>query len=271
MIDRYKIIDRHGERTVTPDAFPLIIGAGPTAAINISDLKSEAEMAFIGLSQQRPFLQAGHTDLAVNYNGQKLKGSVWLMHGDRIEIGNCEIKFEVRGTDFIIQLISPQSIAASVPSAAAAGSEQTLKIDPVSFRPDRRQRGASAIFRFRRLLGLAVGLGLLILFALAWFVFTARQITIQIEPQAEHISIGGSLLAPRFGGNFLLRPGKYTLHATKECYAALDQPFEVGTEKNQTVRFKMERLPGRISVKTHPDSQPDVALPGARLLIDGQE
>ncbi|MGD8668757.1 MAG: PEGA domain-containing protein [Desulfobacterales bacterium] len=271
MIDRYKIIDRRGERTVTPEAFPLIIGAGPTAAISISGLKPEAEVAFIDLSQQRPFLQAGRTDIFVRYNGQKLKGSVWLMHGDRVEIGNCEIKFDVRGTDFIIQVAGPESIAASTAAAAATGSEQALKIDPVSFRPDRRQRGASAIFRFRRLLGLAVGLGLLILFAIGWFVFTARQITIHIEPQPEDITIGGSFLAPRLGGHFLLRPGKYILYATKECYVALDQPFEVGTEKNQTVRFKMERLPGRISVKTHPDSQPDVALPGARLLIDGQE
>ncbi len=271
MINRYKIIDRQGERTVTAEAFPLVIGAGPTAAIKISDLKSKAEAAFIGLSQQRPFLQAGHTDIAVTYNGRALTGSVWLMHGDRVEIANCEIQFGVRGNDFIIQVVGPQPIATSVPSTSAASSEKALKIDPVSFRPDRRQRGAGAILRYRRLLGLALSLGLLILFASGWFVFTARQITIQIEPQADDISIGGSLLAPRFGGHFLLRPGKYILYATKDCYTALEQPFEVGAEKNQTVQFKMERLPGRISVRTHPDSKPDVALTGARLIIDGQE
>jgi formylglycine-generating enzyme required for sulfatase activity len=146
-----------------------------------------------------------------------------------------------------------------------------LKIDPVAFRAHRKKRGAGALFRYRRWLGLVVGLIFVLLFAAAWFVFTARQITIQIEPWAEDITIGGSLIAPRFGGHFLLRPGTYTLHATKDCFAALDQPFEVGTEKNQTLRFKMERLPGRISVQAHPDGRPGVPLTGARLMIDGQE
>jgi formylglycine-generating enzyme required for sulfatase activity len=216
-------------------------------------------------------VQAAQADVSVRYNEQELTGSEWLLHGDRLEIGNCQINFESRGDVFIIQVVSPESGAATTTAPAAGSPAPTLKIDPVAFRGDRKKRGAGAFFRYRRWLGLVVGLAFLMLFVAAWFVFTARQITIHIEPRAEDISIGGSLIAPRFGGHFLLRPGTYTLHATKECYVALDQPFEVGTEKNQTLRFKMERLPGRISVQTHPDGQPGAPLTGARLVIDGQE
>jgi formylglycine-generating enzyme required for sulfatase activity len=271
LISAYKIIDRNGERSIEVSAFPIVIGTGPTAAIKITGLKADAEAAYIGLSQQRPFVQAGQADVSVGYNGQELTGSEWLMHGDRLEIGSCQINFEARAEVFIIQVVSRESEAATVASPAARGPAQALKIDPVAFRADRKKRRAAAFLHYRRWLGMAAGLAFLLLFAAAWFVFTARQITIHIEPQAEDISIGGSLIAPRFGGHFLLRPGTYTLHATKECYAALDQPFEVGAEKNQTVQFKMERLPGRISVQTHPDGQPDVPLTGARLMIDGQE
>jgi formylglycine-generating enzyme required for sulfatase activity len=267
----YKIIDRNGERSIAARAFPMVIGTGPTADIKITGLKADAEAAYIGLSQQRPFVQAGQVDVSVRHNGRELTGSEWLMHGDRLELGSCQINFEARGDVFVIRVVSRESEAATAASPAAGSPAQALKIDPVAFRSDRKKRGAGAILRYRRWLGLAVGLAFLLLFAAAWFVFTARQITIHIDPRAEDITIGGSLIAPRFGGAFLLRPGAYTLHANKECYVALDQPFEVGAEKNQTLRFKMERLPGRISVQTHPDGQPGEPLTGARFMIDGQE
>ncbi len=268
----YKIIDHSGDRTVATEDFPIVIGAGPAAAIIISDVEKATEAAFIGLSQQRPFVQAGHSDVVVRYNGRKLKDSVWLMHGDRLEVGSCRIQFEARGNDFIIRVAGQKMADVPTPTSDSIRSpEKAFKIDPVSFRSKRRQRRAGAIHRYRRWLSMAVGLCLLLLLAIGWFVFTARQITIQIEPQPEEVSIGGSLLAPRFGGHFLLRPGKYTLIATKDCYADMKKAFEVGAEKNQTVQFEMEKLPGRISVQAYPEGQAGVPLTGARLIIDGQE
>ena len=267
----YTIIDPTGKRTIALSAFPIVIGAGPTATINLTGLKADGEAAYIGLSRQRPFVQAGPADVSVRYNGQELTGSEWLMHNDRLEIGGCQINFKARGDVFVIQVLARESEAPEATAAAVGSPAPALKIDPLAFRADRKKRAAGAFFRYRRWLALAVGLVFVLLFAAAWFVFTARQITIHVEPRAQDITIGGSLIAPRFGGHFLLRPGKYTLHATRECYAALDQPFEVGAEKDQTLRFKMQRLPGRISVQTHPDSQPGVPLTGARLMIDGQE
>jgi formylglycine-generating enzyme required for sulfatase activity len=125
--------------------------------------------------------------------------------------------------------------------------------------------------RSRRLIGAAIGLCLLLLFAAVWFVFSAKQIRIEIEPVADRISISGSLIAPRFGGYYLLRPGKYTLHASKECYHPLEQTFEVAEAKSQTVRFQMEKLPGRLFLQTHPSGKPTLPLNGARVIVDGQQ
>ena len=76
---RYKIRDDSGERSVAEEGFPIMIGAGPTADIRLRDLKSEKEVAYIGLSQKRPFVQVGQSDVAVQYNHRKLDGSAWLM------------------------------------------------------------------------------------------------------------------------------------------------------------------------------------------------
>ena len=52
----YKIRDHKGERTVAEDRFPIIIGAGPGVDIRIPDLKKDEETAYIGLSNNRPFV-----------------------------------------------------------------------------------------------------------------------------------------------------------------------------------------------------------------------
>jgi formylglycine-generating enzyme required for sulfatase activity len=268
---RYKIRDAEGERTVAEEGFPIIIGAGPTADIRISGLKTEVEIAYIGLSQKRLFVQVGQSDVAVQYNHRKLDESVWLMHSDLLEIGSSKINFKVEGSQFIIEIASRQTAVHTDRTPPAAGEDAALKIKPLSFRPQRRGPAVGSIRRYRRYIGVTIGLSFLLLMIAAWFVFTARQIMIQIEPQPDQISIGGSLIAPRFGGHYLLRPGTYKLHATKECYFALEQPFEVGTDKSQALRFEMQKLPGRISLQAHQSGDPTALVNGARVIIDGLE
>ena len=267
----YKIRDHKGERTVVEDRFPIIIGAGPSADIRIPDLKNDEEAAYIALSNKRPFVQAGQSEAAVQYNGQRLVGSTWLLHADTLEIGSCKIMFKAEGDDFIIQVVSIESDIETVSPPPNGSMDTAPEIKPLSFRSDRRQQGAGSIIRNRRFIGLAIALSFLLLFMAAWFVFTAKQITILIEPPPDQISISGSLMAPRFGGHFLLRPGKYNLQAVKECYYPFEGPFEVGKAKSQEVRFQMQRLPGSLSLQAHQSGKPQVLLNGARVIIDGQE
>jgi len=267
----YKIRDHEGERTVSEDRFPIIIGADPSADIGVNDLKADEEAAYIGLSNKRPFVQAGQSELSVQYNGQRLEGSAWLMHADTLEIGSCKITFKAESDDFIIHVVSQESRIESVRPPPTGSMDRALKIKPLSFRSDRRQQGAGSIIRNRRFIGLTIAFSFLLLFIAAWFVFTAKQITIRIEPEPDQISISGSLVAPRFGGHFLLRPGKYNLHAVKECYYPFEESFEVGKAKSQEVRFQMERLPGSLSLQAHQSGKAQVLLNDARVIIDGQE
>jgi formylglycine-generating enzyme required for sulfatase activity len=267
----YKIRDRQGERTITEDEFPIIIGTGPTADIRIDDLKATAEAAYIGLSEDRPFVKAGQVDADVRHNHRKLEDSEWLVHGDILEVGACEINFKLEENDFIIEIVSAGSVTAPGKTSSFETADHTLTIKPLSFRPDHRRQAAGSIMRHRQFIGTAIGLCLLLLFAAVWFVFSAKQIRISIEPLPDRISISGSLIAPRFGGHYLLRSGKYILRATKECYYPLQQTFEVGEAKSQTVEFQMEKLPGRLFLQTHPSDKPTLPLSGARIFIDGQD
>lgn len=105
----------------------------------------------------------------------------------------------------------------------------------------------------------------------AWFVFTARQVVVHIDPKPDKVSIGGGIFAPRIGSYYLLRPGEYTLRAFRQCYHPLEKFIKVADEKSQTINLSMEKLPGRLSLRVHQREKPLVGVDGARVHIDGEE
>ena len=146
-----------------------------------------------------------------------------------------------------------------------------VEIKPVSFRPGRRHRGLKSTSRTRGIISAALALLLILLCASAWFVFTARQVVIRIEPEPSRISIQGGMAAPKFGDHYLLRPGEYRLQAERQCFQLLDEGFTVTDEKSQEVVFTMTKLPGLLSFKAHRSDKPSVSLEGARIFIDGKQ
>ncbi len=108
---------------------------------------------------------------------------------------------------------------------------------------------------------MAAFLALAALAAVAVFLFTSRSVRLEIEPPPDRLAIEGGL-AFELGGFHLLRPGSYTLHAEKPGYRPLEAPLEVTRESRQSVRFALEKLPGRLEVRA--------AVDGAEVLIDGE-
>ncbi len=145
----------------------------------------------------------------------------------------------------------------------------TTAVKPVEFEP-RGEKPSAGRDRRSRLWLVALGLPAAVLAALAWFVFTARQIALDIQPAPEKITLQGGLLTPRVGGAYLLRPGKYRFKAVHSGYQDLDQAFEVGDERHQTLKFAMEKLPGRITLTTYRQDDPSEAISGAVVAIDGE-
>ena len=146
-----------------------------------------------------------------------------------------------------------------------------IEIKPVSFRPGRGSRSLKSPIRLKWLLGAALAAVLILLGTAAWFVFTARQVVIRIEPQPEEIAIEGGIAAPKIGAYFLMRPGEYTLVATRQCFQILNKRIVIGDEKNQELKFSMTKIPGRLSLQVHRSDKPSVMVEGVQAIIDGQE
>ena len=148
-------------------------------------------------------------------------------------------------------------------------SGSAIEIEPVSFHASRQQPKPKSPVRFLAWLIMIVIFS--VLSVSAWFVFTARQVVVRIDPEPDRITISGGIIAPKLGAYYLLRPGEYTLRAFKQCYQSLEQHVQVADERNQTLNFSMEKLPGQVSLLVYQAGNSSILIRGARVIIDGKE
>ena len=117
-------------------------------------------------------------------------------------------------------------------------SDEVLEIDPIPFRSGRGPKHPKSFIRYGWLIAVAAGIGFALLLASVWFVFTSKQVTIQINPDPDQILIRGGIIAPRFAEYYLLRPGEYNLRAVKLCYQPLEKRFQVTDKENQELKLQ---------------------------------
>ncbi len=103
-----------------------------------------------------------------------------------------------------------------------------------------------------------------VLLAIAWFVwfiFTAKSVQLVFDPPDASSSVeGGFDIA--LGDIFVLREGRYQVHAEATGYQPLLAPLIIGEARSQTYRFVLTPLPGRIDFDTKPVF--------ADVLVDGK-
>ena len=157
------------------------------------------------------------------------------------------------------------------PATSPADGIQGGIIKPIPFRKGHHRPPSKLSSRFKRTLLLMLGILFIMLAYGLWFVFTAKQLTLQIDPSPDQVAIKGGLLKMRFGSYYLLRPGDYVLQALKQGYHTAQHPFEVTNEKSQKLFITMEKLPGRLTLTAYDKEQPSLTIEGATVFIDGTE
>ena len=95
----------------------------------------------------------------------------------------------------------------------------------------------------------------------AWFVSTARSVSIEVQPITAQIQIEGGF-SFKLGRRYLIRTGSYQLTLTNTGYHDSTTQLLVNREQTQTLTFSMRKLPGIVSIAT-------LNLDDARIQIDG--
>lgn len=267
----FLIEDADGSREVTAEDFPLAIGDATREAVLVDTSRGEspsAPPALIGLSEGDLFLQPGDASLPVLCNGTPLTTSQWLRDRDVIRAGKTQVTVRIEGDRISLRAEewkAPEKTdpPAIVPTRFSSQHDSGTLVEPVAFQPAATglpSRSRRAI-RPREVL-LWVGVAALV--GAAWFVFTARSVRIETEPVDATIDLEGTPLMVSLDNRFLLRPGDYTLLIEMEGYRSLEAPIRVTDDRDQHLRFTLEKRPGILRVTTSPTE-------GTSLAVDGED
>jgi formylglycine-generating enzyme required for sulfatase activity len=120
---------------------------------------------------------------------------------------------------------------------------------------------ASGARRRFRISPLHIGVGLVLVVAVAVFAYllAARAVIFRLDPVEAAIDVSG--LSFHIGDNFLLLPGSHRIRAEATGYHPLETTVDVTTERTQEVELTLDPLPGKLQVNS--------ALDDIEVLVDG--
>ena len=241
------IRDATCERTFDEATYPLSVG-GDGCSLVLPD--QSGTVLHIGLEQGHPFVQPAVSDPPVWHNHQRLTASSWLKSGDRIQVGESLLLWQVEGDRVRVTLSRSDAGAIIPPASPPPASIEKHPDDLLQASTAPRKRG------WKWLLSSLFGL----LVAAAAFVMLATPVTLRVEPEPETMSLRGTLPAIELSGRSLLLPGDYTLIASRTGYRELRERVKVEFGKPLNLDFRLQELPGMLTVKSIPV--------GAQVFID---
>lgn len=254
--------DPLGERALTAADFPVSLGGpGHTVVLPGAD---PGTLAWIALHDGQLFLQPVEGSAAPLCNGLPVTRPTWLREGDVIDAARGRVRVGARDGTRLLEVedgsggnmtVPPEAPLVPIVTGGDDASEE--RITTVAF------RRAEAAHTKRRpgWTSVLMGLGAVLLVLVAWFLFAGRSVTIETQPAAHSIDLRGGL-ALQVGARHFALPGAYEVEIAEPGYATLRAPLTVADAPNQVFRFRLQKLPGRLSV------QSPVA---ARVSVDGRD
>ncbi len=247
---RITIKDDGGSRLLNEGELPLRIGSSTSADIRVPGALSSTSVALIGVLDERAFVQPTGGTETVTVDGEEITGTTWLADGSILSVGGIEVRCQVNDDQMQLEVAYPEASYQTVPpdlEAEKAVAEET--ITPIRTRRARTVPGGPDERR-RRIVQSSVYGALALLAAFAFYIFSAKPVLIETDPDYAEIEIGGGFLKLQVGGRYLLRQGAYTVTMTAAGYVSLEQEITIGSADNQEFEFNLEKLPGRITITT---------------------
>ena len=153
-------------------------------------------------------------------------------------------------------MTKPQSMPAATPAPLGR------VIRPHTFRAP--PRGPARLRLKITWLPLLVSVALALWAVSAWFVFTARSVSLAVTPPTAQVEVA-DWLAPRVGQHWLLQAGRHRVTAHAAGYRNFDAFITVDDTAFQTHRVTLERLPGRLRVSLTPNVKAEVLIDNVRV------
>lgn len=251
--DYLTIRDVEGERRIGGTDLPLRVGTGNDCLLRLPGPGGEP-VALLDLLDGMPFVQPVGRDTSLQINDVPLEASRRLVDGDVLQYFGSRIRITVDAQRVVLDVELEDSAYVTKPPELD-GDEQRADdeaIAPTAFRRA-AEKSASTFTAKRSPLKMIVGGGLFALLLTSYLLFTSKSVDFEIEPpDADAFSIEGGWFRLPIGDRVLLRQGNYTVNVKKQGYYDIGQTFVVGAEQSMTVKLRMRKKPGQLSVIVTP-------------------
>jgi len=214
----------------------------------IPGIADDQLVAIIALKDGHAFIQPASVGVQIFHNDERLTDSVWLKSGDRIQISNQILSWEVLGDRVMISVQTHRPDAHQIRPPADAPERGSPPGDslPVSESAAMANKNVG----LRRSVITVVGL----LVLAAAYLLTVTSVDIKVEPVTAEVNIRGFPPAVSVGGSHLMLPGNYQLEINATGYAPLLTELEVDMGPPLGFNYVMQELPGVISINTNPQA-----------------
>jgi len=242
----YFLCDGEGQRILDELNLPIKVGGRKHAGIVIPGIADDQLVAIIALEDGHAYIQPAEVVVSIFHNDERLTDSAWLKSGDRVQIADQVLSWEVQGDRVMIsvqthqqdthQLRPPKHAPESAPPPG-----DTLPVsenNPVNHKGTRLRRSVIAIVS---LLVLTVA-----------YLLTATSVDIRVEPEQAMVKLSGFPPAVSLADSHLVLPGDYQLIITSPGYAPISTGIEINMGPPVNFDYVMVELPGVISVNTDP-------------------
>ncbi len=251
--EKLVIRDVEGERQYGEDKLPLRVGTGSNCQLRLPGPGGDP-VALLDLLDGLPFVQPVGRNNSLHINGSPLETSRRLVDGDALQFFGSEIRVSVKDSELVLEVRLEDSAYVTRPPVAPDGDAPPDEeaIAPTAF----RRAAATAVADDagkRSPLKLIVGSALIVLLTMSYLLFSAVSVEFDIDPgEPDSLDIDGGWFHLPVGGRVLLRQGNYTVNVEKKGYYDIAQTFVVGDEPSMSVRLRMRKKPGQLSIVTDP-------------------
>lgn len=261
--------DAEGEHEFEKSDFPLGAVASSNGSVVFSSRVESDPLTWFGFDNGHIFVQPLGEHSAIWLNGVALNESAWLSADDEIKIANTSFAVKV---DVGVLVISPTTIKniapVLVPPEVLPGPVKKAKeVEQSSPEPEPEITTAPSVtpqpggkYQTRHhyiLTGIFVALMLCVI-----FVLTAAPVRISIEPAPNSMSFRGFPPPVKVFGRYLSLPGSYRVDAKKSGYRKLEESIEVAFGSEPVLDFQLRKLPGSLTILSHPVSNAEVLIDG---------
>ena len=255
----YFIHDAGGKRHISEIELPLAVGGKDRRGLVLPGAADEQLFAFIALSDGHAYIQPASENEIIFHNNERLVTSAWLKSGDRVQIGEAMVSWEVQGDKVLIDVLQqpdthqPQPPMQPPPDQPASRNDE-LPVHAEKLDHSEGRRGKRYLIVFVSALLLA-----------AIYLLMTISVVIKVEPTPETLEMNGLPPPLHLWGTRLALPGTYSITASLPGYKPLQEEVEIKRGGIANLNYALEELPGIVNIKTTPDVTTRVFINNAEV------